>query len=214
MCEIEVLVVDDHAMFRKGIVGILERCDEIVVLDESDSVEECLRSDALSRADVLILDISLGEEVGLDFIPDFRRRNPGIFVLILSMHNKPILIKKAINDGADGYVVKDSSPEILLDAVRALAEGKKYLDPNLSDSLFLCLAEGADAAADGLYNRLTPREQEVFMLLARGWTSRQIGAKLQISRKTADNHKLNIMGKLELAGMHELMTYADDLGVL
>lgn len=212
----KIFITDDHSMFRKGVVSILEKKSEFEIAGEAETPEEMLAAPGLRSADFLLLDLSLGEVSGLDYIGKIRSRNPHVKIIILSMHNKPVLIKKAVNMGADGYVVKQSPPEILIKALQTIREGYKYLDPALSDSIYLCLSE-ADAVhtvSDVSYNSLSKREQEVFRLLAEGFTAVQIGKKLYISRKTVENHRSNIMAKLKLQSLPDLISYANDLGVI
>lgn len=120
MDNLKIYITDDHSMFRKGIVSILEKKENIEVIGEAEAPLQMLASPLLKQANLLILDLSLGELSGLDYIEKIRNKNPNIKILVLSMHNKPVLIKKAVNLGADGYVVKQSPPEILLAAIRVI----------------------------------------------------------------------------------------------
>lgn len=203
-------------MFRKGVASILEKKAHFEIVGEADTPEAMLASGALNNTDILLLDLSLGEKSGLDYISSIKKKNGRIKILVLSMHNKPILIKKAVNLGADGYVVKQSPPEILIQAIKAIKEGLKYLDPALSDSLFLCLSDAGavNSESDVSYNSLSKREQEIFRLLAEGLSAVQISKKLYISRKTVENHRSNIMAKLKLQSLPDLISYANDLGVI
>jgi len=216
MNNMKVFITDDHSMFRKGVISILEKKAQLEIIGEADSPEAMIGSSKLQHADLLLLDLSLGEKSGLDYISTVRKKNPKIKIVILSMHNKPVLIKKAVNLGADGYVVKQSPPEILINAIKTIQEGSKYLDPALSDSIYLCLSDAGSVhtESDVSYNSLSKREQEVFRLLAEGFTAVQIAKKLYISRKTVENHRSNIMSKLKLESIPDLISYANDLGVI
>jgi DNA-binding NarL/FixJ family response regulator len=216
MAKTKVFITDDHSMFRKGVISILEKKANIEVIGEADTPESMVGSASLVNANLLLLDLSLGEKSGLEYISSVRKKNPKIKIIILSMHNKPILIKKAVNLGADGYVVKQSPPEILIQAIKTVEDGYRYLDPALSDSIYLCLSEAGSVhtESDVSYNSLSKREQEVFRLLAEGFTAVQISKKLYISRKTVENHRSNLMSKLKLQSLPDLISYANDLGVI
>jgi len=216
MKEIRVFILDDHSMFRKGILSLFEEIPDIHIIGEAESLDSVLLNPALAESDILLLDLSLGEDSGLELIPQLRSSNPRLKILILSMHNKPVLIQKVVNIGASGYVVKQSPPEILVQAIRIIHDGHKYLDPALSDSLFLCLMDGRSdhASSDSSYNSLSRREQEIFRLLAERLSTGMIAAQLYISRKTVENHRSNLMAKLKLHSPADLIAYADDLGVI
>jgi DNA-binding NarL/FixJ family response regulator len=141
-------------------------------------------------------------------------------ILALTMHNKPVLVKKAINAGVHGYVVKQSSPEVLLQAILRIAAGGKFLDPELSESLYQllldpnCGDDSGSVSSSGAYSSLTPREQEIFRLLAEGFRPEQIATRLFISKKTAENHRFRLMQKLGFSSIAELIAYASELGVI
>ena len=213
MNKIRVHIIDDHALFRQGILEILSRWPEVQSAGESGTVESFLHTPPNRAVDVLLLDLSMGDCLNLDRLPEIRSRLPDLRVIVLTMHNKPVLVKKAVNAGVQGYVVKQSPPEVLRAALRRVSEGGRYLDPELSESLYQLLLDPCRDDASG-YAGLTPREQEIFRLLAEGLSSDQISRKLFISRKTAENHRFRIMQKLGLASIAELVSYADELGVI
>ncbi|NLJ45699.1 MAG: response regulator transcription factor [Treponema sp.] len=215
MNPLRVHLIDDHALFRRGILEILSKWPEVRSAGESETVEDFLDSPLSRAVDVLLLDLSMGEGLNLDRLPEIRSRLPDLRVIALTMHNKPVLVKKAVNAGVQGYVVKQSPPEVLRAALRRVSEGGRYLDPELSESLYQLLLDPCrDDPAASKYAGLTPREQEIFRLLAEGLSAEQISRKLFISRKTAENHRFRIMQKLGLASIAELVTYADELGVI
>lgn len=213
MDPIRVHVIDDHALFRRGILEILSKWPEVRSAGESETVDAFLNSPLSQAVDLLLLDLSMGEGLNLDRLPEIRARLPELRVIALTMHNKPVLVKKTVNAGVQGYVVKQSPPEILRAALRRVSEGGRYLDPELSESLYqLLLDPGCDDASG--YAALTPREQEIFRLLAEGLSAELISRKLFISKKTAENHRFRILQKLGLTSIAELVSYADELGVI
>lgn len=215
MKNISIFITDDHSLFRQGVEETFREDPDFNVIGEADSIETLLNSSELKHCNILILDITLGEDSGLDAIPELKEKNPELKIIILSMHNKPILIKRAVVLGASGYILKSSPPNQLKKAVQKVHSGSKYLDPELSDSIFTLLDDRiTGTGADSLYNTLSKREQEIFRLLAEGITSSQIAKQLYISRKTVDNHRSNILSKLGFSSSAELIQLADNLGVI
>jgi len=216
MEKIRVFVVDDHAMFRQGIISLLESEPSIQVTGEADSPEKLAVSPDLRNTDILLLDLSLENRMSLDSLEPLNKARPDLKVIILTMHNKPVLIKRAVNMGVDGYLLKQSPPAALLHALDWVYHGRKYLDPALSDSLFQCLAEpDRENPGEGRgYALLSRREQEIFRLLAEGLKNDQIARSLFISRKTVENHRFRIMQKLEISSLQDLVAYADEIGVI
>lgn len=210
---VNVHVIDDHALFRRGILEIVSKWPEVRSAGESETVDAFLDSHLSQAVDLLLLDLSMGEGLNLNRLPEIRSRLPDLRVIALTMHNKPVLVKKAVNAGVHGYVVKQSPPEVLRAALHRVFEGGRYLDTELSESLYQLLLDPSCDDAYG-YAALTPREQEIFRLLAEGLTAEQISRKLFISRKTAENHRFRILQKLSLASIAEIVSYADELGVI
>jgi len=220
MKKLRVHVIDDHALFRGGILGILSSWPNLESVSESETVDDFLSSSRTGDVDVLLLDLSAGDHLNLEQMPHLRARFPDMRILALTMHNKPVLVKKAINAGVHGYVVKQSSPEVLLQAILRIAAGGKFLDPELSESLYqllldpTCGDDSGGVSSSGAYSSLTPREQEIFRLLAEGLRPEQIATRLFISKKTAENHRFRLMQKLGFSSVAELVAYAGELGVI
>jgi len=220
MKKLRVHVIDDHALFRGGILGILSAWPNLESASESETVDDFLSSSRNGDVDVLLLDLSAGDHLNLDQMPQLQARFPDMRILALTMHNKPVLVKKAINAGVHGYVVKQSRPEILLQAILRVAGGGNFLDPELSESLYQLLLDptcgdaAGGSASNGAYSSLTPREQEIFRFLAEGLRPEQIGTRLFISKKTAENHRFRLMQKLGFSSIAELVAYASELGVI
>ncbi len=220
MKKLNIHVIDDHALFRQGILGILMNWPNLESATDSETVDDFLSSNLTGDVDVLLLDLSAGDHLNLDKLPALKTRFPGMRILALTMHNKPVLLKKAINAGVHGYVVKQSSPEVLFQAINKVASGGNFLDPELSESLYQLLLDPncGDATPGSLtqggYSSLTPREQEIFRLLAEGLHPDRIALHLFISKKTAENHRFRIMQKLGFSSIAELVAYASELGVI
>ncbi len=215
MEKINVFITDDHAIFRPGVAGTFQENPQFQIIGEAESAQDMLSSENLKDADILLLDISLENHSSLDSLPELSSRFPEMKILILSMHNKPILVKKAINLGISGWVLKNSPAETLIQAAEEIYRGRKYLDPEISDSLFSILSDkGNETETDSLYNSLSKREQQIFRMLAEGLASAQIAKQLFISRKTVDNHRSKILSKLKLESMVDLVKLADHIGVI
>ena len=215
MTEIRVFIADDHTLFRQGIAGILRENGSFRITGQSDSIEKLMASNELSNSDVLTLDISFGEESSFSVLQKIVKRNPNLNVLILSMHNKPMLIKRSFNSGASGYFIKSSPAAQLIEAIKTINDGHKYIDPALSDNIFTLINDTVkDDDSDSLYNLLSNREQEIFRLLAEGEKPVSIARQLNISRKTAENHRSNIIQKLKLGSPVEIAQLAKKLGVV
>ena len=215
MNRIKLFITDDHALFRAGVKKAFEAEPDIEIIGEADSLSRLMESRLLGEAEVLLLDISLGKDSGLEALPKLSSDFPALKILILSMHNKPVFIKRAINGGAFGYLLKQSPPQRLIEAVKSAAEGRKYLDPDLSD--IICTFIGSGTAENGpevLYDSLSFREQQIFRLIAEGETPARIAKTLFISKKTVENHRSRILSKLKLESTAELFILAEKLGVV
>lgn len=212
----KIFVIDDHRLFRNGLIRILKDHNDMEIVGQADSLKEAIELGSLDTTDILLLDLSLSGESSLEHIRRLKKMYPNLQILILTMHNKPLLIKRAINLDVDGYLVKESSPEILLMAIRQVSLGNKFLDTALSANLFQCVSEGAVSgeAQSGDYNTLSKREQEIFRLFAEGFRGDQIAKKLFISKKTVENHRYNVMRNLNIDTLQQLIAMADELGVI
>ncbi len=215
MHKISVYAVDDHPIYRKGLTDFISKCRGFTVCGDADSVQKMLADADFGQADVLLLDVSLKDCSGIDFLPQIFSKSPAVKVIMLSMHNKPFILKSAIENGAMGYVLKDSEPEVIEAAIHAVCSSKQYLDSALSDSIFSLLSDNTSGTGKGgLYNSLSPREQEVFRLIAEGHSHAAIAEKLFISEKTVKNHQTNILNKLYLRASSEIHPLAEKLGVI
>ena len=215
MKKIKVFIADDHTLFRQGIAGILSEEDQFIISGQAETLDQLLASPGPAGSNVLTLDISFGESSSFKVLSGILCQHPNLRVIMLSMHNKPLLIKRALNLGASGYFLKNSPAELLIEAIKTVASGHKYIDSALSDSICTLLSDNIDSENSGsLYNHLTNREQEIFRLLAEGETPVSISRQLNISRKTAENHRSSILQKLQLDSQVEIVQLAEKLGVI
>lgn len=207
---IRVVIADDHAVVRRGLRQILGETQDIQVEGEASNWAELQALNATLRWDVLVLDMNMPGGSGLELLKELRRDNPKAQVLILTVAPEEQYGVRAIRAGASGFLTKESAPERLIDAVRKLGKGGKYISEELGEALASAVA--GDTAGPP-HERLSDREMEVFMRLAAGRTVSQIGEELSLSVKTVSTHRTRILKKMELSSNAELMRYALDQGL-
>ena len=208
---IRVLIVDDHALVRSGLRLLLEGEEDITVEDEGGNAEDAIRLARLHKPDVVLLDVVMPGQSGLEAAPEIRRAAPNAQILVLSMQDDPSYVREAFAPGASGYLLKEAADAELVAAVREVAAGRRYVHPALGARLAAAEAEAqARAAADPL----SEREREVLRLLALGHTNQEIAKMLYISVRTAETHRAHIMQKLRLSTRAELVRYALQQGLL
>ncbi len=212
-----IIIIDDHPLFREGLKTIISRDDRFNVVGEAGSGHEGFDMVKRLKPDLVVIDISLPDQSGIQLTRDLRELLSEIKILIVSMHSKIDYIAEAFQAGATGYVVKESASERLLQGLKSVAKGDYYLDSSVSHAVVENLMKSPLKAAkitDADYATLTPREQEVMRLLAEGLSSKAVAEKLFISPKTVENHRANIMNKLGLHSTIELVRYAAKLGLI
>jgi len=212
-----VLIVDDHPLYREGLKAIIDRSRIFEVVGEAGDGKAGLQQARELRPDLALVDISLPEKSGIDLVRDLKSVQPETRILVVSMHSKIDYITKAFQAGALGYMVKESAGESLLKAMEAVANDDFFLDNSLSREVILNIAKTSEAQAavtEVDYGSLTPREQEILRLLAEGQTAKEIANRLYISPKTVENHRVNIMRKLELRRPIDLIRYAVRIGLI
>ncbi len=205
---IELLVVDRHTLVRKGIVALLSGNPELHVAAECSTAEEALEVLSDRPVDVALIDIALSPKVrdGMDLIGKIRSGRPQVHILVLTMHSESDYAARALRAGANGYVTKDMTPETLVEAVRRVAAGGRYLSPNVAESLALRAVLQDEVAP--AHRRLSPREMAVFDLLVDGHSISEIANSLALSAKTVSAHRLSLLRKLNLGSVAELVRYA------
>jgi DNA-binding NarL/FixJ family response regulator len=198
---IRVLVTDDHAVLRKGVAALLEREEDMTAVGEAATADDAVIKARALRPDVILLDVVMPRKNGFDALPELKRVAPEARVIMLSMQTNPSAIRQAVVSGAAGYLSKHASDTDLLDAIRRVAAGSRYVDPDLGGDLVV-----SDKAA--FAQPVSERERDVLFLLALGYTNQQIAAMLFISVRTVETHRSHIMQKLKLETRAELVLYA------
>ncbi len=208
---IRVLIVDDHAVVRSGLKLLLEAEADITVVGEAGSADEGVRAARLEKPDVVLLDVVMPGRSGIEATPELLKAAPTARVLVLSMQDDPSYVREAFAAGARGYVLKEAADVELVQAVREVAGGARYVHPALGARL---AAAEVDAASRAAADPLSDREREVLRLLALGHTNQEIAKMLFISVRTAETHRAHIMQKLGLQTRAELVRYALANGLL
>jgi two-component system, NarL family, invasion response regulator UvrY len=207
---INIIIVDKHILVRKGIRALLVTQPDINVVGEAGTYEEALEQLKLHRVDLVIFDIEMPVPAqvrdSLDLIAHVCSVQPQARTVVLTMHTENEYAVRAMKAGAHGYVTKDVTPELLIDAIRRVANGALVLSPNVAESIALRVALKDDVAP--LRNRLSRRELAVFGLLVDGGTTNDIARRLTLSAKTVSAHKLSVLRKLNMRTVAELVRYA------
>jgi two-component system invasion response regulator UvrY len=208
---IQVLLVDDHAVVRTGFRLLLQSQPDINVAAEAQSGEAACQIYAELTPDVVVMDLGMPGMGGLEALRRIRARNPAARVLALSAHDDPMHARRALREGALGFLSKRSAPEALIEAIAAVAAGRRYIDPSLAQKLALAEIEGA---ARSPIEQLSEREFEVFIRLAGGATVQKIADDLKLSASTIGTHLYNIKQKLGVVNQSELTLLAIRHGLI
>ena len=210
---IRILIVDDHAIVRSGLRALLRADPDLEVVGEAVDGMEALRLAATLHPDLVLLDITMPPENGIETTKRLKEEHPELIVLILTMHEDESLVHEALRAGAAGYVIKRAEESEILQAVHAASRGDIYVHPAMTRALLhqpVTTEHRRGSPADAL----TRRELDVLRLLARGNTNRQIADLLELSVRTVENHRANLMGKLGLVSRVELVNYAEEHDLL
>jgi two-component system invasion response regulator UvrY len=202
---IRVLLVDDHAVVRTGFRLLLQTSREVAVVGEADSGEAACQSYAELSPGVVVMDIAMPGMGGVEALRRIRARDPQARVLALSAHDDLMHARRALREGALGFLSKRSAPEALLEAIAAVAAGKRYIDPRVAQQLALADIDGTQSSP---VRRLSEREFEVFIRLARGASVQRIAEDLRLSTSTVGTHLYNVKQKLGVSNQSELTLIA------
>ena len=215
MTTIRVVLVDDHAIVRTGLKAVLAEATEIDVVGEASGGHEAIALLARVPADVVVMDISMGDGDGLTATRTITRQHGAPRVLVLTMHAEEAYLEAVLEAGASGYLVKSTADRDLVEAIRAVARGEVFVQPAAARVLAQGARRREEHATDrARYERLTDRERAVMQLIAEGYTAPEIGEQLAISPKTVDTYKQRINDKLGLAHRADYVKLALKLGLL
>ena len=214
---IKVVLADDHILVRNGIKALLEEESGITVLDEASNGVEAIEIVAKNNPDVIIVDIRMPEKNGIEVVLELNKRYPLVKTLVLSMHDSEEYVVKAIEAGADGYLLKGASREEFIKALTSIAEGGKYFTGDISLIIMNNFVNGKvtkpvskKAVYKELPFKLTKREKQILGLVLELKNNKDIAEELSISKRTAEVHRFNLMKKLEVKNLMELTNKAKE----
>ncbi|WP_299778572.1 response regulator transcription factor [uncultured Formosa sp.] len=210
---INVVLADDHVLVRDGIKSLLEDQEGIHVIDEASDGKEALKVVESSNPDVLIVDIRMPEMNGIEVVAELKKRNKTIKTLVLSMHDSEEYVLNAINAGADGYLLKGSSKEEFMKALHMIASGGKYFTGDISSIIINNMINSGGQHVEAKEKpeatfKLTKREKQILALVLDGKSNKEIAEDLDVSKRTAEVHRFNLMKKLDVKNLIELTKIA------
>lgn len=203
-----ILIVDDHPFMRAGLAQLIERQADLAVCGEAGNPAEALLRLAGGGVDLVLSDMTMPGRSGLDFLKDLLALHPTLPVLVVSMHDEMVYAERALRAGARGYIMKEAGGENLLAAIRQVLGGQVYVSPKMSAQLLDSFSGRRSRQADSPFGKLTDREFEVFQLIGRGKSTREIAQQLGLSTKTVDVHRANLKAKLDLQDTTALVRHA------
>ena len=211
---VTVLVADDHPIVRQGLRHLFEAQPDMRIVGEASDGLQAVQFTEKFKPNVLILDIMMPGLNGLEVLRQVKERSPASCCIVLSMQSADVYVVEALKAGALGYVLKETGPSELLNAVQQVIQGQRYLSPKISERLIDVLIQTSEKIPADPYQTLTNREREVLQMAAEGSTSSEIAKRLSISPRTAELHRGRMMNKLGLHSQTELIRYALKRGIL
>jgi two-component system, NarL family, response regulator NreC len=213
MRKIKIVLADDHRLVRQSLRSFLESVSAFTVIGEAGNGLETLARIEEQQPDVLILDLIMPGLSGLEVVREVTQRFPQIRILVLTMYEDEPYVQAAFKQGALGYVLKGEDAGVLIQAIHFVADGWYYLSPQLARPDTTEHTPQSESVPPNPYERLTPREREVFGLVTEGFMNSEIASRLSISRRTVEHHRANLMRKLGVHSQAELIRYALRLGI-
>jgi len=203
--KIRVLIADDHAIVREGLKQILSEVPDMVVAGEAADGLQALDKIRKEAWDIVLLDMSMPGKSGIELLKQIRCEYPKLPVLILSMHKEDQYAIRTLRAGASGYLTKESAPQLLVSAIRKVANGGRYISPSLAEKLLLDWSPHEDKP---LHTTLSDREFQIFQMIVSGKSTSEIAEELALSVKTVSTHKVRILQKMKMKNNTELVVYA------
>lgn len=211
-----ILIAEDHTLLRTGLRIMLSQEPDLEVVGEADNGKDAILAVGRLQPDLVLMDLTMPGTNGMEAINEIKRRFPDTRILVLTIHKTEEYIQEALRAGAEGYVLKDSSQDELRSAIRSVLSGRSYLSPDVSDTVIHgYLSSGKPTSGNGTtWERLTQREREVLKLVAEGHGNKHIANYLNLSVKTVEKHRSNLMRKLGLHNAASLTAYAIERGLV
>jgi two-component system, NarL family, response regulator NreC len=215
MRKTRILLADDHKLMRSGLKALIEQQPDLTVVGEADDGRQAVALAGTLKPDLLVMDIGMPNLNGIEAARQITQATPGTAIVILSMHSDESYVLRALKAGAKGYLLKDSAESDLIRAVHAVAGGKSFFSPAVSKVLLDDYVRKLQrSGAEDAYDLLTPREREILQLIAEGKSNKDVANLLNLSVYTVETHRSNIMEKLNLRGIPELILYAVRKGII
>ncbi|MGE5301199.1 MAG: response regulator [Acidobacteriota bacterium] len=202
---IRILIADDHRIVREGLKQILAETPDMIVVDEASNGQEVLGKVWENDYDVVLLDISMPGRSGLDILKQLKNERPKLAVLVLSMYSEEQYAMRALRAGASGYMTKESAPDELIEAIRKVSTGRKYISPTVAEKLAVSLEANDERPA---HENLSDREYQVMCMIASGKTIKTIADELSLSVKTVSTYRTRILEKMRMKNNAELTHYS------
>jgi two-component system invasion response regulator UvrY len=203
--QIRIIIADDHAIVREGLKQILADSKDIIVTGDAENGVDAIKLVRKNDCDVLLLDISMPDRSGIEVLKQIKKESPKLAVLMLSMHREDQYAVRSLKAGAAGYMNKQSAPNELVDAIRVVAAGRKYISPALAQELANQVGDDREVP---LHETLSDREYQTFIMIASGKTVSDIGDELSLSVKTISMYRSRLLQKMKLRNNAELTHYA------
>jgi len=204
----KVFIVDDHPIVRQGLAQLVDNEPDLVVCGQGEDAYQALAAIRAAKPELVLLDVSLKDANGLELLKEIKAFNPGVLVLMLSMHDESLYTERALRAGANGYIMKQEAPGALLDAIRKVLAGKVYVSEKMGATLLQRMVGGKKNLGELPMDRLTDRELEVFRMIGAGQSVKEIADKLILSAKTVEAHREHIKEKLNFKSSAELLRFA------
>jgi len=211
-----ILIVDDHALFRASLAALLSADTDVEVVGEADNGRDAIRAVGQLNPHLVLMDLTMPAMNGMEAITEIKRRYPDVRILVATLHQTEDYIRESLKAGADGYILKDATPEEFHVAVHSILRGKTYLSTDVSSKVVSgYLGGGVNGSGNAsVYDSLTHREREVLKLVAEGRQNKGIAEFLNLSVKTVEKHRSNLMAKLEVHNSAGLTAYAIEKGLI
>ena len=206
--KIKIFLVDDHPLVREWLTNLIQQQPDLLVCGEAEDAPAALREISVAKPEVAIVDISLKQGSGIELIKNLKVIEPGVAIIVLSMHDERLYAERALRAGARGYIMKRETAKKVITAIRQVLAGKIYMSENLSAAFAEKFVDGRLPASGSLVEKLSDRELEVFQLLGKGYETRRVAEMMNVSMKTVQAHCAHIKEKLKLTNAAELLREA------
>lgn len=207
MKKIRIIIADDHQIVIDGIRALIGKNPDFKIIGEAKNGKEVLDLLQYLHADIILMDLDMPVLNGLDTTTEVKKKFPKCKVIGLTMHSEPGMIRAMMESGADGYVLKTADRDMLQEGIEKVLSGQKYFSPEVTETLVMSNAKSLNNNGD-IAEKLTDREEEILILIAEGYSNKEIGERLFISHRTVDTHRTNIMKKINAKNIAGVIRYA------